>query len=238
MAFNHEAVVRRIAAMRVPVVSAVGHETDISLCDLVADARAATPSEAAELVVPDLASRRTTLSRALLALERAALAHLFGLRSRVERQRARLGDPRLLVAERQRELEELSARLLRRTERAAKRRRQGHAGLQQRLVARHPRAVIAAERARVLPLAARLEASGLRGLASARHDFSALVARLDALSPLAVLGRGYAIALAPDGRALRRAVDARPGDALKLRLAEGALSVAVEQVEPGEGGEG
>jgi exodeoxyribonuclease VII large subunit len=230
MAFNDESVVRRIARLRVPVVSAVGHEVDISLSDLVADARAATPSQAAELVVPDSEARRVALRRCSAALERGMRARLFGLRAEVDRRRARLGDPRLVVAERQRDLDELAARLFRRTERALKRRTQHVAQLHSRLFANHPRSVIEKQRARLLPLGARLFGAIRLGLGQGREQLSAQAARLHALSPLAVLGRGYAIALARDGKVLRRAMEAAVGDALSVRLGEGALDVQVTSV--------
>jgi exodeoxyribonuclease VII large subunit len=230
MAFNDESVVRRIASLRVPVVSAVGHEVDVSLSDLVADARAATPSQAAELVVPDAEARRVALRRCAAALERGMRARLFGLRAHVDRRRARLGDPRLVVAERQRDLDELAARLFRRTERALKRRTQYAAQLHSRLFANHPRSVIEKQRARVLPLGARLFGAIRLSLGQSEQQLGAQAARLHALSPLAVLGRGYAIALAPDGRVLRRAVEAAVGDVLSVRLGEGAIDVQVTRV--------
>ncbi|HWA71753.1 MAG TPA: exodeoxyribonuclease VII large subunit [Polyangiaceae bacterium] len=230
MAFNDESVVRRIASLRVPVVSAVGHEVDISLSDLVADARAATPSQAAELVVPDAEARRMALRRYSAALERGMRARLFGLRAEVDRGRARLGDPRLVVAERQRELDEFAARLFRRTERALKRRAQLTAALHSRLFANHPRSVIEKQRARLSPLGARLFGAMRLGFGRGREQLSAQAARLHALSPLAVLGRGYAIALARDGKVVRRASEAAVGDAISLRLGEGALDVEVRGV--------
>lgn len=230
MAFNDESVVRRIANLRVPVVSAVGHEVDISLSDLVADARAATPSEAAELVVPDAEARRATLNRCSLALERSMRSRLFGLRAEIDRRRARLGDPRLVVAERQRDLDEFSARLFRRTERALKRRAQTTATLHSRLFSNHPRSVIEKQRARLLPLGARLFGAFRLGLGAGREQLSAQAARLHALSPLSVLGRGYAIALSGEGKVVRRASEAEVGDALSVRLGEGALDVEVVRV--------
>jgi exodeoxyribonuclease VII large subunit len=234
MAFNDESVVRRIATFRVPVVSAVGHEVDISLSDLVADARAATPSQAAELVVPDAEARRVALRRAFAALSRGMRARVFGLRAEADRRRARLGDPRLVVAERQRELDELGARLLRRTERGLKRRGQVTSALYSRLFAHHPRAVIEKQRARLAPLGARLVGAFRLRLGAGREQLSAQAARLHALSPLAVLGRGYAIALSREGKVVRRAQEAQAGQSLLLRLGEGALDVEVSRVLPSE----
>lgn len=230
MAFNDESVVRRIASLRVPVVSAVGHEVDISLSDLVADARAATPSQAAELVVPDAEARRVALGRCFAALGRGMRQQLFGQRAEVDRRRARLGDPRLVVAERQRELDELAARLRRRTERGLKRRAQLTTALQARLYAHHPRAVIEKQRARLSPLGARLLGAFRLRLGAGREQLGAQAARLHALSPLAVLGRGYAIVWSGDGKVLRRASDAQAGQPLRVRLGDGALQAFVAKV--------
>ncbi|MGC4091555.1 MAG: exodeoxyribonuclease VII large subunit [Polyangiaceae bacterium] len=231
MAFNDERVVRKIAGLRVPVVSAVGHEVDVSLSDLVADVRAATPSQAAELVVPDMRARQAELRRAEGALARAMRASLLGERSELERRRARLGDPRFVVAERAQELDELTARLRRRIERGLRRREQSSQKLAARLFARHPRAVIAEQRARLLPVRAELDAALRAGLVRGAARLSREAARLDALSPLSVLGRGYAIVLDSEGRALRRARDARAGQSLSVRLSEGTLGVVVDGEE-------
>ncbi|MBI3202599.1 MAG: exodeoxyribonuclease VII large subunit [Polyangiaceae bacterium] len=235
MAFNDERVVRRVAAVRVPVVSAVGHEVDLTLCDLAADVRAATPSQAAELVIPDAGARRDLLDRQLRHLLRTMQGRLLEERSRVERLRAALSDPRFLIAERQQGLDELRARLERATTRSLARRRTLMVDAERRLAARHPRAVLAQARARLAPLEARLGAAAGADLARCRARSGELVARLSALSPLAVLARGYAIATLPDGRAVRAAAEVKAGDALSIRVSAGRIHARVTDTDSGEG---
>jgi exodeoxyribonuclease VII large subunit len=235
-AYNDERVVRRVAKMAVPVVSAVGHETDVALTDWVADVRAATPSQAAELVVPDRRARTVALARCRASLDRALRAYLALERSRLARLRAELGDPRFIVAERQRDLDELSVRLERRIERGLSSREGELTALHGRLLARHPRAVLARARVRLGPLGVRLDAALKRHVAAQRARLADAATRLDGLSPLAVLGRGYAIATERDGRAVRDASALTPGDAVSVRVARGRFGARVTEVEP-EGGE-
>jgi exodeoxyribonuclease VII large subunit len=232
MAFNDERVVRRIAATRVPVVSAVGHEVDVSLADLAADVRAATPSQAAELVVPDSAARRHAVSSVELALARAMRRRLRDARAGVDRTRSKLADPRFLIAARQQELDELETRLRRQLDRSLFRNGQALGGLLGRLLSRHPRAVISRDRGRLGPLAERLRASMQLGLGRRRAALSLCAGRLESLSPLAVLSRGYAVALDPDGRAVRRFDELHLGDRLRLLLHRGSLDVRVEALSP------
>lgn len=236
MAFNHEQVVRRVAAARVPVVSAVGHEVDLTLCDLAADVRAATPSQAAELVIPDASARRELLVRQTRHLLRAMQGRLLEERSRVERLRGQLSDPRFLIAERQQSLDELGSRLERATTRTLARRRALVVDAERRLSARHPRAVLAQARARLAPLEARLGAAAGAEVGRCRARAGELVARLAALSPLAVLARGYAIATLPGGRAIRAASEVNAGDAISIRVSAGRIGARVTDTEPGDGG--
>lgn len=235
MVFNDEAVVRRVARCRVPVVSAVGHEIDVTLTDLAADARAATPSQAAEMLVPDAVARRTELSQLEARIRRAMRARLGEDRSVLERLAGRFGHLRLVVSERQQQLDESAARLRDATRRIAARRRVELERLHRRLATRHPRSVVADSRAELGPLSVRLE-SAMRACVEARR--AALgegAARLSALSPLAVLARGYAIATTASGRAIRAATEVSRGDAIAIRVHVGRVRATVDGVEPTEG---
>ncbi|HEY6558413.1 MAG TPA: exodeoxyribonuclease VII large subunit, partial [Polyangiaceae bacterium] len=229
-AFNDERVVRRVALSRVPVVSAVGHETDVTLTDLVADVRAATPSQAAELVMPDLHARRERLLRIRAQLARAMRMRVAELGASVEHRRLRLGDPRFLVAERQQDVDELLLRLERIAARQTSRRRSHAETLHRRLAARDPRAVLGRARADLGPLTARLDAAMRLELSRSARRLGERAETLHALSPLSVLARGYAIVTRTDGRALRSAADVAPGDSVNLRLARGRLGARVLRV--------
>lgn len=207
-AFNDESVVRRVASCRVPVVSAVGHEIDMTLTDMVADLRAATPSQAAEMVVPETAHRARQLSELSQRLGRAMRGRLLEDRMAQERLHRRLGDPKAMLGEKQQLLDDLSVRL----------------------TSQHPQARLEQGRGRLAELRARLASSTEKRLLSRRGQLEVLAARLGEMSPLAVLARGYAIALGRDGKAVRRASELLPGDLLKVRLHEGEVEAEVLSV--------
>lgn len=168
------------------------------------------------------------------ALARAMQSILVSERARLDRRRARLGDPRFVVAARAQELDELFARMRRRVERSLKRRDQLTQKLSARLFGRHPRAVIAEQRARLAPVESALTAAFRAQVTESRERLVRDAARLHALSPLAVLGRGYSIVLDAQGKALRRASEARPGQSLSVRLGQGSLGVVVESTSSEE----
>ncbi|MBI4703272.1 MAG: exodeoxyribonuclease VII large subunit [Deltaproteobacteria bacterium] len=232
-AYNDERVVRAVAAARTVVVSAVGHEIDTTLCDLASDARAATPSQAAELVVPDQAERLAALASLGSRLAGAMRHRLTSGRERLTRLRAGLGEPRRRVLEEAQRWDELGARLERAMRLRLRRHRSALDEGRRRLGARHPRAVLAAARARLGPLDPRLRAAVQRRLQALRHELGAGTARLDALSPLGVLGRGYAIATSEDGRVLRDAGEVAAGDGVGVRLHRGRLETRVERAVKG-----
>ena len=153
-----------------------------------------------------------------------------GRRAAVTELRARLGDPRLLIADRHQRVDELTARLERRVARELSRRRTRLEGLDRRLAVCHPRTVVARGRGQLEPLRTRLLASWRLRWRASRARLDESVARLEGLSPLSVLDRGYAIAMHSDGRAIRAASEVRAGDAITVRLRRGALDAAVTSV--------
>lgn len=204
--WSDEAVCRAVAACPVPVVSAIGHESDRPLCDEVADLRCGTPSLAATAVLPDLGG----LERAAAGmLERAGTgleARLASATHRIERVDAR----RALAAG----MDRAAGRLER-------------AGL--RLAGRHPRHRVDAARARLA--AADWRRPMWEALGRAQGQVEADLRHLRALSPQRTLDRGYAVVTDPDGAVLRQAGALSPGDSVRIRLARGRVDAAVTGVK-------
>jgi exodeoxyribonuclease VII large subunit len=232
MVFNEEIVVRRIAACRVPVVSAVGHEVDVTLTDLAADARAATPSQAAEMLVPDAYAQRQALFQLRGRMLRAVRGQVAEDRAALGALRVAFTHFRLTMAEQEQKLDELGQRLEQAMVRSGARRRAESERLHRRLSARHPRAVLAGSRAALGPLQVRLKGAVRARVVRARSRLSERLASLDAMSPLGVLARGYAIvrAKAGDGvvKAVRDASEVVPGQKVSIRVHKGSFSAKVE----------
>jgi exodeoxyribonuclease VII large subunit len=228
-AFNDEVVARAIAVSRVPVVSAVGHEIDVTIADLVADARAPTPSAAAALVVPrkaDLAAAVDDRRRALVA----ALAREIAVRRRaVTALAARVRDPRRAAEGARARTCELDMRMRRAMRRLAIRAGESVVALEERLLVATPARRIELLHGRLDEVAPRLGASLRHRFSLARERLRRSAAALSSLSPLAVLERGFAVVW-KEGlpQPLRSADDADAGDRLRIRLAEGELAARVE----------
>ena len=234
-AFNLEAVARRISAATVPIISAIGHETDTTIADFVADQRAATPTAAAELATPD----RAELERSFAALA-AGLRRQLALRLHTNRQlltatRRRLVHPARALEQQLLRTDELSERLAAAMTATLRRLATAH---------RHQRALLA--RANPLPRLRRaaerlaaLEAQSAAHLAAGvdqrRRQVDALARALHAVSPLATLERGYAVVAAPDGsrwgKPLVAAATAQPGSQVTIHWADGSRSARIDEVE-------
>lgn len=231
-AFNDERVVRAVAACNVPVVSAVGHEVDITLCDLAADRRASTPTAAGELVVPvrgelvaKLVEQERRLRRELDLCVRHARQELDGL---AEGARAALQGK---LAQRATELRRLEVRLAAGHPRAQVARAQAELHrLEARLRRRDPSPRIAAARASLVRGEEVLLAALRRGLDRRKAALGQAAGRLDALSPLKVLERGYAVATRA-GHVVTDAAALAPGDTLALRFARGRATATVASVD-------
>jgi exodeoxyribonuclease VII large subunit len=222
--FNEEAVVRAVAACGTPIVSAVGHETDTSLCDLAADLRAATPSHAAQIVVPVRQELLDIVEDRADRLRHAAQDRVARARDRV--RRVRLVHPRQRVETGRLRLDELDDRM-----RAAMTRKIALSRERLRRV-RRPDAsrILVDKRSRLVLLEGRLRAGTERSLAVRGQRLESVAGRLDALSPLSVLVRGYAIAR-KDGKVVREAAQVSVGDALEVRVEKGRIRARVEGTE-------
>jgi exodeoxyribonuclease VII large subunit len=229
-AFNDEMLARTIAASKIPVVSAVGHEVDFTIADFVADVRAATPSNAAELVVKEKRAVVESLVDLRGRLRRGMVRALTAHRERLERTRGRrvLTDPARPLRDLDRRLDDARARL-RRAALAAVGRAERRVALAERgLRGLSPVARAVNGRRALTDLEGRLARGIHRLLDRSRHGLGRTAGRLDSLSPLAVLGRGYSLTRTPQGRIVRSWREIGVGDAVRVLLHEGSLECRVD----------
>ena len=233
-AFNSERVARAIAASHLPIVSAIGHETDFTVADFVADLRAPTPSAAAELITEAQHKIAEYLATQEQRLTRAVRFQLLQAHQRLGRlpiSRAETRVSTVLHRQAQR-LDDLAFR-----QEAAftsqLRRRQDHLANLTSAVLRHdPRQALAQARERLQDCRTRLNRSLEHTLQRATARIGALDARLQSLSPLAVLDRGYALVLNAEGALIRSTTQLTPGDALLTRLSDGSFTSRVDAAAP------
>ncbi len=226
--FNEEAVARAVAGCRTPIVSAVGHETDVSISDFVADVRAPTPSAAAELLAPDSSELQQRLNQLNRRLQLSLRQRLQRENLRLDGLARRLRHPGERLRQQAQRLDDLDMRLRRAFQQQANSRRERLARLDGRLNAQHPGRALALLRQRLDSLGERLPRAIELQLRQQRQQLAALGQQLHIVSPLATLGRGYSILLDERGQAVRAASQTHPGQRLKARLGEGELDVRVE----------
>lgn len=210
-AFNEEVVARAIYDSDIPVISAVGHEPDVTIADFVADLRAPTPSGAAELAVPDRAEYALSVRTLDTRLRTAAHKQLQIRRQRLTtlQERLELRTPANYIAEKRLLLDQMADRLC--------------AALPARLTR---------EEQKLAVLRQRLLSAGQGGLHKRRLRFAQTVATLDAISPLRVLARGYAVATkGKRGAVVTDAAALEAGDTLHIRFAKGAANCHVTDTE-------
>lgn len=228
-AFNDETLARAIAASPVPVIAAVGHEVDFTIADFVADLRAATPSNAAELVVDRADTFRQRIDRATERLTAATRRALDDRRQRAMRASARLDSYPTRVVLQQRDCQEFVLRMRHALLDRAARASQRFEALRRRLEARDVRRVTADWRLRLTRIDGRLRQAVHARTQGAEMRSRELAARLHALSPLAVLGRGYAVCWdATRTSIIRSASTVSRGDAVRVTLADGELQCEVK----------
>ncbi len=228
--FNEEIVARALAACPVPTVSAVGHETDFTIADFVADLRAPTPSAAAEMIV----AAKADLKARIEALDRHAAGAIDLKLTRLRARMSAAAQHRVFTAERGRvmayaqRVDELSERNRRALLRLAERSRDRLRGTQTRLDAFRWDRQLAQLRERTARHAERLVALTRSALESRRAALGRLAGMLDGLSPLAVLERGYALVWSEArGRLVRQPTEVSAGDPLRIRVHGGEIDATV-----------
>ena len=226
MPFNEEIVVRAAATSDIPLISAVGHETDTTLIDYAADIRAPTPSAAAEMAVPVRDNLLAQVAEDDLRLNQSMRRMFTERRERLQLLARSLGDP-------QRALEPLMQRLDERAERLALSWRTYTERGMSRVIEyasklRHPRDVIRLAGERLLGLDHKRQSAWRELFLRRQHRLENVGSGLALLSPLAVLGRGYALVQNADGQVVTSFAQTQSGDALQVRLADGKIAVTVK----------
>ncbi len=232
-AFNDESLARAIAASHVPVVSAIGHETDFTIADFVADLRAPTPSAAAEIITQH---HYRVDERLAQLLDRNLRAFRYRIMLARERFNAAVtsrpfSGMRDFSARRLQRLDELSSRLCDAWRLDIKRQRERLQSLNLQLSPPHMAHRLLLARTRLDQLDNLTRQAAARRIASQRQRLSPLTAQLNALSPQAVLERGYALVFNAQGALLRDAATLSPGDALNTRLASGTVQSTIRSTD-------
>lgn len=233
--FNEETVARAIYASALPIVSAVGHETDFTIADLVADVRAPTPSAAAELISPDAEQLLRRLHQANLALQHAMQRVLQRKSQQLDWLGQRVVSPTRRLELWQHRLEHLRQRLGAVMGRELTARRHRLERLDAQLQQRHPRLIHTLLSDKVAQLSQRLDHTIERRLTDHRQRLAHQAGLLHALSPLQTLERGYAIVQGEQGAVIRSVTQVEAGSRVNVRLSDGALLCRVEDAQAAGG---
>lgn len=227
--FNNEILARTIAASQIPIISAVGHEIDVTIADFVADMRAPTPSAAAELVSRDNSHK----DQALIGRQHklvAAMRHYINeqkrcttsLVHRLERQH-----PSYQLQRQSQQLDELEVKLHRAMQRYISVRQQKFERLQHRVALNSPFKRLSEQKGTLQRLEQKLLDAMDRKLLNTRHQLALAAEKLDTVSPLATLKRGYSITQTEQGKVVVRTTDVKTGDILVTRLSDGEVRSTV-----------
>jgi len=228
--FNDETLAREIFACRTPIISAVGHETDFTICDYVADLRAPTPSAAAEKAVPVQAEIEQSLLRSDARMSASVSKVLRHLSDRVGLLATRpvLSSPYYLINERRQRLDALEDKLLTALSQTVRSRSDRVTSLANRLAVANPAHFIVHQKQHLDALESRFRASAVRQCDRKLHELRIQQEKLNSLNPLAVLSRGFALAVGEDGNVVRTADDLPKGTPFRVRLADGSVGAVSE----------
>jgi exodeoxyribonuclease VII large subunit len=228
--FNSEVVARAIFSSSIPVVSAVGHETDFTISDFVADVRAPTPSAAAELIVPVKEDLERTLEQVSAALKTGLLHRLRFLRERTAQVSRRLVHPRRQIADYRLRLDEVAERMVKGFARHLSMMKDRQELLKGRLFRSSPRSLIEELHVKLKHNVVNLFSTMQLFMQSKKGALQSAVGRLDALSPLAILDRGYSVTRAlPDYALVKDVQQVSVGQQVEVTLSRGGMLCRVER---------
>ncbi len=223
--FNHEIVARTIAASDIPIISAVGHEIDVTIADFVADVRAPTPSSAAELVSRDNRHKQQALHQWQAKLASGMRHYLAQQHTQFARIQHKLDKqhPQARLERQQQQLDELSLRLEQKMHQRLATQQQRWDRLSHKIQLNSPTHLIRQQRFNLLQQEQRLTQLIQHHLIQSRHQLALLSEKMDAVSPLATLARGYSVTRTAQGELVRQSAQVKPGDTLVTQLMDGEI---------------
>ncbi|SLM62134.1 MULTISPECIES: exodeoxyribonuclease VII large subunit [Dickeya] len=231
--FNDERVAHAIFASRIPIVSAVGHETDVTIADFVADLRAPTPSAAAELVSRNQQELLRQLQAQRQRLEMALDYYLAQRQQQLARLQHRLHQqhPQLRLARQQTQLIRMKQRLNDAIQQQLRRQKHQQERLNQRLTQQHPQPRLHRAQQHIQQCRYRLQHALEKQLNQQKQRFGEACSHLEAVSPLATLARGYSVTTTATGQVMKKTTQIAPGDKLKTRLRDGWVESQVTEIK-------
>lgn len=236
-AFNEEVVARSIYHSNIPIISAVGHETDYTIADFVADLRAATPTAAAELAVPHLLELEERLEQRKLRLVRAIKEQVQGEHERLARLRKSYAFryPTQLVKQKEQDLDRVFDNLQKGIKRNFSSQKDRVERLNKYLSIYHPSEQITSSSEKFNQTYKMLIQTYKQQLTNKLHQFHIRTGKLDALSPLKIMDRGYSLAYVENKKLIKSVHSVQPGDQISVRLKDGHLDCQVWGIEEREG---
>ncbi|XJZ26173.1 exodeoxyribonuclease VII large subunit [Bacillota bacterium Lsc_1132] len=234
--FNEEPVARAIYASRIPIISAVGHETDFTIADFVADLRAPTPTGAAELAVPyieelmdRILQRQTRLLRAIKEKLRFEGERL----TRLQKSYA-FRYPERLYEQKLEQIDKLTERLVKGVGRLSSVKANEQANLSRRLLVNHPRLLIQQAASRFERSQKEIQRAMSQMVMKKQNEYDRIIGTLEALSPLKIMKRGYSLVYAEDQKIVKSVHQIQTNDTVSIQLTDGSLITKVQEIKKGE----